>query len=162
MDEKDNDTKHEGPPPDEVNGQPDQREGTSIDGRADGETTVSAASSDGRSRIVARRNDGGSNRKTKAELIRLGEEYALVKEKRRVEAKERAERKKSEGMLTVTLRTHKDHRSPIIALGKMLIKLFEHMKEANMDTAPVSEQVQTMLRDYHETHVKPNLRKGKQ
>ncbi|EYD76081.1 hypothetical protein Rumeso_02353 [Rubellimicrobium mesophilum DSM 19309] len=100
-------------------------------------------------------------RYTKAELIELGRKSIAAKKKSRLKARARAAEEKAKGLLVITLKTHKDHRQLVMALGKLLIATFSDMRAANLKPAPLAERLKAVIKEYHDAEVRPLLKNGK-
>lgn len=100
----------------------------------------------------------GDERVTKAKLIEYGRLLVKMKKAARRKARERAAKEKAKGLLTITLKSHKDNRRLVMVFGKKLIITLDRMREANLNTDPLEEGLTKFLQDFYKTQVGPKLK----
>lgn len=96
---------------------------------------------------------------TKAKLLEYGRKFAKMRKESRLKARARAEQEKIKGLLTMTLKGHKDHRRLVMVFGTKLIITLDHMREANLNPGPLEEGLTKFLEDYYKAHVGPHVKK---
>ena len=88
-------------------------------------------------------------RVTKAKLIEYGRMLVKMKKAARRKARERAAKEKAQGLLTISLKCHKDDRRLIMGVMKSLNLTVEQMHKANLSTEPLEAAVTKLLREFY-------------